>query len=319
MAEQDCLYTLVLRHGDGTWEPTGHRLDGRVSVRPGRRRRGHREDGRRRRSGSSRSPSPRAVTTWIRSRVRFDRTNAAVLDDLRTPARPRIRCSASSWRRWPADGPEGSRRSPWLSCDNIQGNGHVSRGRCSRPTRGCAIRTSATGWTPPCGSPARWSTGSPRRRRTTTAWTWRGGSASRTGGRWLCEPFTQWVLEDELQRRPPATGGCRRADRNSDVEPYELAKTPAAQREPPGPRGTRAISPATGSCTRSPPTRSSPGFLLDYMIDEAIPTLRPVPGMDLDGYAHELVGRFSNPEVGRHRGPALRQHLGPASPSSCCP
>jgi mannitol 2-dehydrogenase len=40
------------------------------------------------------------------------------------------------------------------------------------------------------------------------------------------------------------------------------------------------------------------GFLLDYMTREAIPTLRPVPGVDLGQYAHQLIERFSNPEVG---------------------
>jgi mannitol 2-dehydrogenase len=39
-------------------------------------------------------------------------------------------------------------------------------------------------------------------------------------------------------------------------------------------------------------------FLLDYMLFEAIPTLRPVPGIDLPQYAHQLIERFSNPEVG---------------------
>jgi mannitol 2-dehydrogenase len=39
-------------------------------------------------------------------------------------------------------------------------------------------------------------------------------------------------------------------------------------------------------------------FLLDYMTKEAIPTLRPVPGVDLHGYASQLIERFSNPEVG---------------------
>jgi mannitol 2-dehydrogenase len=38
-------------------------------------------------------------------------------------------------------------------------------------------------------------------------------------------------------------------------------------------------------------------FLLDYMTAEAIPTLRPVPGIDLHGYARQLIERFSNPEV----------------------
>jgi mannitol 2-dehydrogenase len=38
-------------------------------------------------------------------------------------------------------------------------------------------------------------------------------------------------------------------------------------------------------------------FLLDYMTSEAIPTLRPVPGIDLHQYARQLIERFSNPEV----------------------
>ena len=38
-------------------------------------------------------------------------------------------------------------------------------------------------------------------------------------------------------------------------------------------------------------------FLLDYMHREAIPTLRPVPGIDLDAYCRELIARFSNEAV----------------------
>jgi mannitol 2-dehydrogenase len=38
-------------------------------------------------------------------------------------------------------------------------------------------------------------------------------------------------------------------------------------------------------------------FLLGYMNKEAIPTLAPVPGVDLDGYKYTLIERFSNPQV----------------------
>ena len=38
-------------------------------------------------------------------------------------------------------------------------------------------------------------------------------------------------------------------------------------------------------------------FLLGYMDEEATPTLAPVPGVDLSGYKHTLIERFSNPEV----------------------
>ena len=35
-------------------------------------------------------------------------------------------------------------------------------------------------------------------------------------------------------------------------------------------------------------------FLLGYMTEEAMPTLRPVPGIDLPSYTRELIDRFSN-------------------------
>jgi len=38
-------------------------------------------------------------------------------------------------------------------------------------------------------------------------------------------------------------------------------------------------------------------FLLGYMDEEATPTLAPVPGVDLGGYKHTLLERFSNPQV----------------------
>jgi mannitol 2-dehydrogenase len=39
------------------------------------------------------------------------------------------------------------------------------------------------------------------------------------------------------------------------------------------------------------------GFLLGYMDDEATPTLRPVPGVDLEAYKQQLIERFANPEI----------------------
>jgi mannitol 2-dehydrogenase len=54
-------------------------------------------------------------------------------------------------------------------------------------------------------------------------------------------------------------------------------------------------------------------FLLDYMTQEAIPTLRPVPGVDLAQYANQLIERFSNPEVRDTVAPAVRQRIRPHS------
>ena len=38
-------------------------------------------------------------------------------------------------------------------------------------------------------------------------------------------------------------------------------------------------------------------YLLAYMNREATPTLRPVDGVDLDAYKHQLIERFANPHV----------------------
>jgi len=38
-----------------------------------------------------------------------------------------------------------------------------------------------------------------------------------------------------------------------------------------------------------------PKILLGYSAEEAIPTLRPVPGVDLIAYCHTLIERFGNP------------------------
>src|SRR3712207_9039595 len=38
-------------------------------------------------------------------------------------------------------------------------------------------------------------------------------------------------------------------------------------------------------------------FLLGYMEEEATPTLRPVPGIDLEDYRRTLIARFSNPAI----------------------
>jgi len=38
-------------------------------------------------------------------------------------------------------------------------------------------------------------------------------------------------------------------------------------------------------------------FILGYMEEEATPTLRPVPGIDLHAYRTELLHRFSNPAI----------------------
>ena len=111
----------------------------------------------------------------------------------------------------------------------------------------------------------------------------------------LCEPFTQWVLEDDFaDGRPPLEDAGVQIV--ADVEPYELMKlrllnaSHQALCYPGYLVGYRLVHEVT-----TDPLFAR--FLLDYMTAEAIPTLRPVPGVDLHAYARQLIERFSNPEV----------------------
>jgi mannitol 2-dehydrogenase len=111
----------------------------------------------------------------------------------------------------------------------------------------------------------------------------------------LCEPFTQWVLEDDFSDgRPPLQEAG--AQFVAEVAPYEMMKlrllnaSHQALCYPGYLVGYRLVHEVT-----SDPLFAR--FLLDYMTQEAIPTLRPVPGIDLHAYASQLIDRFSNPEV----------------------
>jgi len=115
--------------------------------------------------------------------------------------------------------------------------------------------------------------------------------------RWpvVCEPFTQWVLEDAFSAgRPPyEDAGVQIVD---DVEPYELMKLRLLN------ASHQAIAYFGHLCgykfvheaAQDPLFRS---LLTGYMDEEATPTLAPVPGVDLPEYKRTLIERFSNPEV----------------------
>jgi mannitol 2-dehydrogenase len=111
----------------------------------------------------------------------------------------------------------------------------------------------------------------------------------------VCEPFTQWVLEDSfVAGRPPyEDAGVQVVD---DVEPYELMKLRLLNASHQALAyfaylsGHRLVHEAA----QDPAFRA---FLLGYMDQEATPTLEPVPGVDLRDYKHTLIERFSNPEV----------------------
>jgi len=111
----------------------------------------------------------------------------------------------------------------------------------------------------------------------------------------VCEPFTQWVLEDAFAAgRPPLQdAGVQLVD---DVEPYELMKLRLLNASHQALCYLGYLSGyryAHEVC--QDPLFSS--FLLAYMDREATPTLSPVPGVDLSDYKHTLIERFANPEV----------------------
>jgi mannitol 2-dehydrogenase len=115
--------------------------------------------------------------------------------------------------------------------------------------------------------------------------------------RWpvLAEPFAAWVLEDDFaDGRPPLEqAGVLMVD---DVGPYESMKLRLLN------AGHQSLCYFAYLCgfefvhdaARDPLFAE---FLLAYFDFEAIPTLAPVPGIDLHDYSRTLIERFGNPGV----------------------
>lgn len=111
----------------------------------------------------------------------------------------------------------------------------------------------------------------------------------------VCEPFTQWALEDSFGDGRPAweEAGVQVVP---DVEPYELMKLRLlnASHQALCYFGYLSGYRLVHDVARDPVFAQ---FLLTYMKREAEPTLEPVPGIDLDAYQHQLIERFSNAQV----------------------
>ena len=111
----------------------------------------------------------------------------------------------------------------------------------------------------------------------------------------VCEPFTQWVLEDHfpLGRPPFEKAGVQLV---KDVVPYELMKLRLlnASHQALTYFGYLSGYRFAHEVTQDPLFET---FLLNYMEHEGSPTLMPVPGVDLDLYRRTLIARFANPEV----------------------
>jgi mannitol 2-dehydrogenase len=289
---QDDLYTLVVKHPDGTYEP---RVVGAITeylLAP---------------------DEPEAVIEKLAGRAtrivsltiteggynlddvtgEFDAANPDVVHDLEPGAMPRttfgLITEALRRRR--------ERRLPpftIMSCDNLQGNGHRSRTAFTAFAR---LRDAELGaWVE---REVRFPNSMVDRITPATTDADRTEVRERFGidDRWpvVCEPFIQWVLEDafSLGRPPYEDVGVQLVD---EVEPYELMKLRLlnAGHQALGYLAYLAGYRLVHEAAQDPLFRA---FMLGYMDNEATPTLAPVPGVDLDEYKHTLIERFSNAEV----------------------
>lgn len=111
----------------------------------------------------------------------------------------------------------------------------------------------------------------------------------------VCEPFFQWVVEDNFPTgRPPwETVGVQMTN---DVTPYEKMKLRLLNASHQGLAYFASLMGYTyvHDAARDPLIAD---FLRHYMDREATPTLDPLEGVDLDAYKTQLIERFANPEV----------------------
>jgi len=223
----------------------------------------------------------------------FDESEPGVVADLAHPGRPTtmfgLLVEALDRRRT-----AGVEPFTVVSCDNVQGNGAVTRAAITSFAR---LRDAGLAeW---IGTHVRFPNSMVDRITPVTDADDRAVVRDRFGidDAWpvVCEPFTQWVLEDDfpLGRPPLEHAGVQVV---SDVEPYELMKLRLlnAGHQALGHAGSVAGYRYVHEATADPVLAE---WVRNYMLDEAIPSLRPVPGIDLPGYVAELLRRFANPEV----------------------
>ncbi|CAA9378555.1 MAG: Multiple polyol-specific dehydrogenase [uncultured Nocardioides sp.] len=111
----------------------------------------------------------------------------------------------------------------------------------------------------------------------------------------VCEPFTQWVLEDEFDgRRPPLEEvGVQLV---ADVRPYELMKLRLLNAS----HQLMCYLGYLAGHRHVHEVGQDPLFarlVARYMDEEASPTLGPLPGVDVAAYKSTLLDRFANPTI----------------------
>lgn len=180
------------------------------------------------------------------------------------------------------------------SCDNIQHNGEVARRAVIAHTE--SLDRSLTDWV---AEHARFPSSMVDRITPVTTPKIVAEVERRFGvaDEWpvVAEGFACWVLQDDFaDGRPPLDeAGVLLVD---DVEPFEAMKLRLLN------AGHQCLCYFAALCgyrmvhdaARDPLLAE---FLLRYFDSEAMPTLKPVPGIDLHVYTRELIERFSNPGV----------------------
>ena len=289
---QDCLYTLVVKNPDGSLEPSVIGSLVEYLLAP--------ED------PEAVMEKMAAETTRIVSLTvteggynvhpvtgEFDATNAAIVADAQPGAVPAtafgLLTEALVRRR-----ERGVPPFTVMSCDNIQGNGHVA---AKMFTAFAALRSAELGeWV---AANVHFPNSMVDRITPVTTDADRAVLSDRFGieDAWpvVCEPFTQWVLEDNfgLGRPPLDQAGVQIVD---DVEPYELMKLRLLNASHQALAYTGFLAGyqyAHEVCQDD----AFVDYVRNFMNLESTPTLRPVPGVDLDDYKRTLIERFANPEV----------------------
>jgi mannitol 2-dehydrogenase len=292
LVAQDGLYTLVVKHPDGTYEP---RIIGSIVeylFAP---------DDPEIVIEAMATPSTRIVSLTVTEggynihhvTGEFDSANPAVNADLEPGATPRTTFGfvTEALRRRRNRGV-----APFtvMSADNLQGNGHLAHRVFSAFAR--QRDPELADW---IDREVQFPNSMVDRITPVTTEADRELVRERFGvdDKWpvVCEPFTQWVLEDSFSdgRPPYEDAGVQVVD---DVGPYELMKLRLlnASHQALCYFGYLCGYRLVHDAAQDPLFRT---FLLQYMDKEATPTLSPVPGVDLDEYKHTLIERFSNPEV----------------------
>lgn len=112
----------------------------------------------------------------------------------------------------------------------------------------------------------------------------------------VCEPFIQWVVEDEfVAGRPPLEKV--NVQFVPDVSPYEKMKIRLlnAGHSVLGIPGAVHGHPTIDACMND---AVFAGFMRRFMDEEATPVLGVIEGIDLDQYKDKLEERFANPNLG---------------------